>query len=226
MHPDNETPAGNMPDIESTQLSPDILGGSEELIGAGAEAQIYRGEWLGLDVIIKYRQPREYREPEMDASLRLRRCRMEARLMAEARTAGVHTPVIFDIDPENSIIVMERIHGQQLKKCITPGNCRNAGVAVGMLHRAGLVHGDLTTSNMIVTHEGSICLIDFGLGEKSNLLEARGVDLHVFLEAFESTHSGRMECLEDFLESYRESWDGAAEVIERCHEITRRGRYR
>jgi len=225
MHPEDETMTGDTTIPDST-LSPDILNGRKKLMGSGAEALIYEGEWLGLDVVMKHRQPREYREPEMDAILRRRRCRMEARLMVEGRKAGVRTPFIFDIDPEEAVIVMELIRGLPLKECVTPGNCRSTGRGIGRLHEAGIVHGDLTTSNIIMLEDGSPCFIDFGLGEKSTLTETRGVDLHVFMEAFESTHSEKMEYLEEFLRGYSETCSAAPEVIERCREIAGRGRYR
>ncbi|MCJ7608123.1 Kae1-associated serine/threonine protein kinase [Candidatus Bathyarchaeota archaeon] len=92
----------------------------------------------------------------------------------------------------------------------------------------GIVHGDLTTSNVIVTKRSRLVLIDFGLAEYSRELESRGVDLVLGQRVFHSTHHGYgAECYQALLEGYRERVGNveADEVEERVKEITRRGRY-
>ena len=93
-----------------------------------------------------------------------------------------------------------------------------------MLHRAGIVHGDLTPSNMVIRN-GRCVLIDFGLAGVSSEIEARGVDLHVLFQTLDSTTDQSPSLKEAFSQGYLEMFEGAREVLEREQEIERRGRY-
>jgi N6-L-threonylcarbamoyladenine synthase/protein kinase Bud32 len=97
----------------------------------------------------------------------------------------------------------------------------------GKLHTAGIVHGDLTTSNMILRNSDNRCvLIDFGLSQVTTEIEQRGVDIHVLFQTLESTAPDRAESLKKaFIAGYRETFEGATDVIRREHEIGLRGRY-
>ena len=102
--------------------------------------------------------------------------------------------------------------------------CRQIGEIAGKLHGAGIVHGDLTTSNILLDN-GQMFLIDFSLGEKSDQIEAPAVDLHLVKEAFQSAHSQDMDMFEILLDGYSSSFDGAGPVIAKLDEIEKRGRY-
>jgi len=93
-----------------------------------------------------------------------------------------------------------------------------------MLHRNGIVHGDLTTSNMII-RDGSIWLIDLSLGGRNAEIEEMGVDLHLIKEAFQSAHSEIFDSFQIVLDSYRMHFDKADEVLKRVEDIEGRGRY-
>ena len=102
------------------------------------------------------------------------------------------------------------------------------GRLVGKLHKSGLIHGDLTTSNMILAPNGKIFFVDFGLGEKTEELEARGVDLHLMKRALQSTHFQFMEeCFESATKGYAEILgpEISKKVLDKTREIERRGRY-
>lgn len=198
----------------------------------GAEAELHDGRWLGREVIVKKRTPKGYRHPSLDSAIRTQRTKNEARLMLEVRTKGVSVPIIYDIDLARSEITMERIFGPRVKDLFNELPMEEArklakamGRVVALLHANDIVHGDLTTSNMLMRDDGAICMIDFSLGEKTNAVEKKGVDLHLLFEAFHSAHYMREELLEDFLESYKERFAGAGEVIQRVKEIEKRGRY-
>ena len=187
-------------------------------VARGAEAVVEIGE---ADVV-KRRTSKRYRNPGLDRRLIVERTRAEARLIAAARRAGVPTPVIRDVTADT--IVMERVTGEVLKYVATPENVARAGEAVGRLHGAGIVHGDLTTSNMIV-RDGRCVLIDFGLASTSSEVEARGVDLHVFFQTLESTTENYEGLKAAFVEGYTAAFRGAEEVLAREHEVELRGRY-
>jgi bifunctional N6-L-threonylcarbamoyladenine synthase / protein kinase Bud32 len=187
----------------------------------GAEAIVTLAQGLAE----KRRVSKRYRVPALDKRLITERTRAEARLLHMARKAGVPTPVIHDVTPDT--IDMELVPGTLLTLDLTEENLREAGRMVGKLHAAGLMHGDLTTSNLIIRKsDGKCVLIDFGLAQVTQEIEQRGVDLHVLFQTLESTAPERSGGLKAaFGGGYAETFTGAADVIAREHEIELRGRY-
>ncbi|MCW4045917.1 MAG: Kae1-associated kinase Bud32 [Candidatus Bathyarchaeota archaeon] len=208
---------------------------SRQLLKKGAEASLSRAERYGRQVVIKARLPKKYRPAELDTSIRSYRTVHEPQLMNEAKKAGVATPTIFLVDVKNTAVTMEFIEGKQVKQLLnylSPSEqrelCVRVGELIGKLHAHGLIHGDLTTSNMIVNGEGKIFLIDFGLGEKNMELEAKGVDLHLMKRALQSTHYNLAEeCFENVMKGYTAvvGKEEAEKVTEKIKEIEKRGRY-
>lgn len=208
---------------------------SQTLLKKGAEASLYLADWHEKKVVIKARLPKKYRPPELDEKIRGYRTVHEPQLMHEAKKAGVPTPTIFLIDLKNAVITMEFVEGEQVKQLLGSASkkerqelCVKIGKLIGKLHKHGLIHGDLTTSNMIRGVEGKIFLVDFGLGEKNAELEARGVDLHLMKRALQSTHyQFAEECFEAVMSGYSEvlGAEEAGKVLEKIMEIERRGRY-
>jgi len=173
----------------------------------------------------KRRVPKRYRVPALDRRLITGRTRAEARLIHMARKSGVPTPVMQDITWDT--IVMEQVQGTLLSDAVTKAHLREAGRVVGRLHTAGIVHGDLTTSNMILRErDGKCVLIDFGLAQVTSEIEQRGVDIHVMFQTLESTHPSAAGTLKTaFVEGYSDTFTGASDVIAREHAIELRGRY-
>ncbi|MFA5896736.1 MAG: KEOPS complex kinase/ATPase Bud32 [Thermoplasmata archaeon] len=197
----------------------------------GAEAELRRTEFLGRPAVEKFRVPKAYRLPALDEGLRRARIRIEARLMSEARAAGVAVPILYDINLFENKIVMEFIDGPTVKDVLEEGGPRAHAVAkdvgriAGRLHKAGIIHGDLTTSNMIL-RDGRIVMIDFSLGGKDETTEARGVDVHLLREALTSAHRNAAAYYRDVLAGYRQTFGrGAEDVIRKVKEIESRGRY-
>ncbi|MBC7108771.1 MAG: Kae1-associated serine/threonine protein kinase [Methanomassiliicoccales archaeon] len=187
--------------------------------------------WMGRSVIVKSRVPKSYRHPELDRHLRSLRTKNEARLIREARQFGVPTPIIYDIDLQKAELVMEKIEGERVKDALSKADdrdiakiCKEIGRLTAVLHRNGIAHGDLTTSNMIL-RDGKIWLIDFSLGEKNAKIEELGVDFHLLKEAFLSAHSEIFDKFQIVIDSYREHFENADAVIKRMKEIESRGRY-
>jgi TP53 regulating kinase-like protein len=205
------------------------------LLKKGAEASLYLSDWHGRKAVIKTRIPKRYRPEALDKQIRTYRTTHEPQLMHQAKAAGVATPLIYMVNIPEATIVMEYIEGVQVKQHLNKAPkaerkkiCLKIGELVGKLHKNGLIHGDLTTSNMVLTPQGTIFLVDFGLGEKSVELEAKGVDLHLLKRALQSTHFAFWDaCFDDVLAGYSlVLGDELAEkVYEKINEIERRGRY-
>jgi TP53 regulating kinase-like protein len=205
------------------------------LIKKGAEADLYLADWHGRKVVLKKRLPKKYRPSALDEQIRAYRTIHEPQLMHEAKKAGVPTPIIFLVDRKNTTIIMEYIEGKQVKQLLSEVSrserrslCFRIGESIGKLHEYGIVHGDLTTSNLIQHPEGKIFFVDFGLGDKTKELEARGVDLHLMKRALQSTHyKFAEECFESAIEGYSSvlKSETSENVLDKIREIERRGRY-
>ena len=205
------------------------------LLKKGAEASLFLAKWHDRNVIIKTRLPKKYRPAKLDKAIRTYRTVHEPQLMHEAKKAGVPTPTIFLVDVENATILMEYIEGTQVKKLLAKLSakqrneiCVGIGELIGKLHAHDVIHGDLTTSNMILNAEGKVFLVDFGLGEKNSELEAKGVDLHLMKRALQSTHyQFAEECFAAVARGYATvvGENKAKDVLDKISEIERRGRY-
>ena len=205
------------------------------LLKKGAEASLFLADWQGKHVVIKQRLPKAYRPPQLDQTIRRYRSVHEPQLIHEAKRAGVSTPIIFMVDVENATTFMEYIEGHQVKALLDTLSaedrdelCRKIGGEIAKLHLQGIVHGDLTTSNMILDSKGVVFFVDFGLGEKTVEVEAQGVDLHLLKRALQSTHFAHAdECFAAVLRGYANVMGAKAEVAvcEKIREIEKRGRY-
>ncbi|MDR3206445.1 MAG: Kae1-associated serine/threonine protein kinase [Candidatus Methanoplasma sp.] len=196
----------------------------------GAEATVFETAFLGRDAVAKVRSPKGYRHPDLDASIRRARMRNEVRLMRDARRAGVRTPVVYDVDVEKCTVIMERIEGEKLKDALDSSDlslaiCAAVGRAVAALHDAGICHGDLTTSNMMLAADGGICLIDFSMGKSAATAEDIGVDIGLLERAFASAHPGLERQYAALIDAYMKKKKRPEEVLKKLEEIRNRGRY-
>ncbi len=195
-----------------------------ELIKLGAEAALYRDK----DRVIKQRLEKRYRHPELDKFLRRYRTRREAKLLQKLREIGVNTPKLIEVKEEDYTIIMQYVDGVTLKRYLSPEKIdimEDVGNVVAKIHKAGIIHGDLTTSNFIVK-DSEIYVIDLGLGFFSRSVEDRAVDLLSFRRSYIATHPQLYEGWERFLERYVEYMDGDGEdVLKRMEEVAKRARY-
>ena len=203
-----------------------------EIVQRGAEAVLYLGELGGERVLVKERVRKGYRIPELDGKIRFRRTRHEAELLSRARRAGVSTPRVMETGKDR--IVMEWIEGKRVKDCFNglpkkerEGVAGLIGETVAKLHSGGIVHGDLTTSNMILTKEkGCLYLIDFGLGKFSRKTEDQAVDLYLLYEALRSTHFQHLEgAWKAVLNAYKLKYPKANMILSQIERIRTRRRY-
>jgi Kae1-associated kinase Bud32 len=198
------------------------------VIKRGAEAVLY----LDNNHLVKERVKKGYRLSEIDEKLRKSRTRKEAKLLSDAMRCGISTPDIVSVDEKNSKIAMDYIEGKRLKEFFNQTDDKNrenvaelVGKSVGLLHRNGIVHGDLTTSNMILKDD-KVYFIDFGLGENTRRVEALATDLSVLREAFKSTHFKHLNLLwNSFIKGYKQTNDNFNKVLETLNDIEKRGRY-
>jgi Kae1-associated kinase Bud32 len=204
----------------------------EKLIKRGAEAEILLSEWLEKKVILKIRMPKPYRLKVIDEQLRGARTKEEAKLFLEARREGIHTPLIYDVDIKKGQITMEWVEGRRIKdflEDLSPKEmervCELIGKDIARLHRANIIHGDITTSNLFLSNS-SIVWIDFGLGEKSEEIERKAVDLHVLMEVFESTHPKYKECFDWVIQEYKMEYKQGNQVLRQMEDLIKRGRYK
>lgn len=120
---------------------------------------------------------------------------------------------------------------EHLLRCLTrvaelAALARKVGRAVAKLHDGGVVHGDLTTSNMIVRDDGELVLIDFGLAYTTTLAEDKAVDLYVLERAISSAHSARGTLFQAILDEYRRVSRHWTPTLQKFAEVRLRGRKR
>lgn len=198
---------------------------TREVIGAEARVTI------GTDRVTKRRLPKAYRHPTLDGRLRRERTATEARLTSLARREGVPTPVVYDVDPREGRLVVERVGETDLREGLTPDRVRTVGRHLAAIHDAGFVHGDPTPRNVRIgegrdarERDERSYLIDFGLGYHTDHVEDYAMDLHVFERSLAGTAADPDACREAFEAGYFERGDAA--VRERLRGIEGRGRYR
>ena len=203
-----------------------LLGNKIEAVGA--EAEISFGDFLGKKSAVKSRVVKKYRNEILDSRIRKERTKQEALLLHRAKEAGVPTPFIYKIDRKGCAIVMERVEGKLLRKILDEKNykniCKDIGKNVAILHKEGIVHGDLTTSNIIL-RDNDLVFIDFGLGFFSNKAEDFAVDLLNFKKTYSATHFKLGEGWGMLAESYAKEFGKGKEVVRLIEGIEKRARY-
>lgn len=210
----------------------------EKIIHKGAEANLIYGHWFGREVIFKHRIPKGYRIEQIDKNLRVNRTLNEGKALIRVKNYGVNVPQVYEIEATKSMIVMKFIKGEKLKdalKSITNKQkvkfLNEIGKFIAILHKNGHIHGDITTSNVIITETKEVFIIDFGLHEYSDQIENKSTDLHLFKRVLISSHGDDFKlCFEAFLEGYRNGY--GTEKIKECEYIINnisvietRGRY-
>jgi|YelNatPaOPRAMG01_1025707.scaffolds.fasta_scaffold14912_2 Kae1-associated kinase Bud32 len=203
-----------------------------QILRQGAEAILYLDDFDGQKVLVKERIKKDYRIEQIDNKLRKERTKEEVKLMTEARKIGVLTPKIFHVDYEKFKIIMEFLEGKRLKEFFYEAEEEEIekisfeiGKLIGKLHSSGIIHGDLTTSNMILK-DNQIYFIDFGLGFFSKRIEDQGVDLNLLFEALRATHFKILNvCWENIVKGYKQEYKYAEQVLKKVEEIETRARY-
>lgn len=188
----------------------------------------FKGAEATLEIdenVVKKREPKKYRNQELDTKIRKKRTETEMKIMKEARKHEVSVPQIEQVD--DHVLEMEKIEGEQLKDVLKENleAMEEIGRNTSRLHKADIIHGDLTTRNVMLGD--SLYLIDFGLAFRSQKVEDRAVDIHLLKQVLESSHPEvAEEAWENFLQGYRDKYKKSKEVLERLEEVEKRGRYK
>ena len=199
----------------------------QKTIQKGAEAIII----LKGNKIIKKREIKSYRIPEIDDKIRKLRTRSEGKLLQKAYEI-IKIPKIEEINESSKEIIMEFIEGKKLSEHFDnfplkeqKQICKEIGKNIAKLHDSNLIHGDLTTSNMILKNK-EIFFIDFGLGFSSSKIEDKAVDIHLLRQALEAKHfQNWKELFEEILKEYGINSE-SKKILEQLKKVESRGRYK
>mmetsp|Transcript_21277 Transcript_21277/g.37667 ORF Transcript_21277/g.37667 Transcript_21277/m.37667 type:complete len:223 (-) Transcript_21277:2339-3007(-) len=207
-----------------------------ELIYQGAEARVFKISLFGSPAVLKERFKKSYRHPDLEARLCKARHTQEVRASARALKAGVLTPTVFLADAKSNKIVMEFVEGKCLRDVIDHADnakkesiSKALGGLLGRLHNADIIHGDLTTSNVLQRDvDNKLVLIDFGLAKSNANVEDKAVDMYVLERAFLSTHPGSEQIFSKVMESYFSalSEKNREKVRAKFKQVQQRGRKR
>ena len=161
-----------------------------KLLKKGAEADIYLTKWNGKNSILKVRKKKDYRNEILDTRIRTLRTMREAKMISEVKSFGITTPLVYFVDQKKSEIYLKFVRGKLVRdlgdKMIIKA-CKKIGETVGTLHKNGIMHGDLTTSNFIATDK-KLVILDFGLSQWADKVEDHAIDLRLFKEVLNSAH--------------------------------------
>jgi len=201
-----------------------------KLLRKGAEGDLFFTTWNDLEAILKSRKKKDYRNSSLDYRLRKQRTIRESQIMSEVKEFGIRTPLIHFVDIKNCDIIMQKIDGVlvgDLPNIKLVNVCKKIGKLVGIMHKNGIAHGDLTTSNFIKSGN-NIFIIDFGLANRTLKSDDHAVDLRLFKEILNSSHAGVFEkAWSNFLSGYKSSVgkERFSKITNKVMIIESRGRY-
>ena len=201
-----------------------------KLIRRGAEGDIFFTTWNSQKAILKSRKKKDYRNSSLDYRLRKQRTIRESQIMSEVKEFGIHAPLIHFVDIINCDIIMQKIDGvlvRDLPNSKLVNVCKKIGRLVGTMHKNGIAHGDLTTSNFIIS-KGNTFIIDFGLANRTLKSDDHAIDLRLFKEILNSAHADIFErAWSNFLSGYKSSIgkERFAKITNKVMIIESRGRY-
>ena len=227
---------------------PSFFPSSTVLVQQGAESRLFLSTYLSSACIVKQRFVKRYRHPSLDSSISRQRLWSECRSAVRVRRSGVDAPVVYYVDEAERLIVMERVDGVTVKQWMrdeeskqatadneTAAVMRGIGRTIAAVHSCGVIHGDLTTSNLMLRHQARrdpadntphLTVIDFGLAHNSTLIEDRAVDLYVLERAFLSTHPNSQSKFDVVLNGYLTGLKDGSKVLQKLHLVRQRGRKR
>src|SRR3989344_5223378 len=196
-----------------------------KMIAQGAEAILTKKG----NAIIKNRTKKGYRLPQLDEKLRRQRTRKESKILQKISSI-IPVPRVIASSEQTTTILLEYIQGKKMSEHLDRLRngkeiCKVIGQHLAKLHDSNIVHGDLTTSNMILAPDNKLYFIDFGLSFESSRAEDKAVDIHILKEALKAKHYQIAEAyFNAVVEGYTSS-KNASVVLERLKAVEKRGRY-
>ncbi|MHA7734298.1 KEOPS complex kinase/ATPase Bud32 [Nitrosopumilus sp. S6] len=201
-----------------------------KLIKKGAEADIYQTVWQNSNAILKIRKIKNYRNSSLDFKIRKQRTIKESQIISQVKSFGIPAPLVYFVNLKNTSIIMQEIPGKpvhDLSESKIIQLSKTIGKLVGMLHKNGIMHGDLTTSNFIF-FKNNVYVIDFGLSQNTIKPEDYAVDLRLIKEILNSAHAKIMiPAWKNFLLGYKSIVGNAnyVKITKLVSDIESRGRY-
>ena len=201
-----------------------------KLLKKGAEADVYLSSWNGKKAILKIRKEKTYRNSVLDKRIRKQRTIKESEIISQVKSFGISTPLIYFLDVNKCTILMQYIDGKlvrDMNEKVIEKTCFEIGKIVGILHKNGIMHGDLTTSNFILSKK-KLILIDFGLASRTEKPDDHAIDLRLFKEILNSAHANILnKSWSNFLKGYSKSVGEkySKKIIKLVAVIESRGRY-
>ena len=201
-----------------------------KLLKKGAEADVYLSSWNGKKAILKIRKEKTYRNLVLDKKIRKHRTIKESEIISQVKSFGISTPLIYFLDINKCSILMQYIDGKlvrDMNEKVIEKTCFEIGKIVGILHKNGIMHGDLTTSNFILSKK-KLILIDFGLANRTEKPDDHAIDLRLFKEILNSAHANILnKSWNNFLKGYSKSVGEkyCKKIIKLVGVIESRGRY-
>jgi len=201
-----------------------------KLLKKGAEADIYQTKWQNSKAILKIRKIKNYRNPLLDSKIRKQRTIKESQMISLVKSFGIHTPLVYFVNLKKSSIIMQEISGKpihDLSESKIIKLSKDIGKLVGTLHKNGVMHGDLTTSNFILFQK-TVFVIDFGLSQNTIKPEDHAVDLRLIKEILNSAHAKIMlSAWKNFLLGYKSIVGHVyySKITNLVSDIESRGRY-
>jgi TP53 regulating kinase-like protein len=201
-----------------------------KLMKKGAEADIYQLMWQNSKAILKIRKSKNYRNSILDSKICKQRTIKESQMLSQVKSFGIPTPLVYFVNLKNNSIMMQEIPGKpihDLSESKIIELSKQIGKLVGTLHKNGVMHGDLTTSNFILFQK-IVYVIDFGLAQNTIKSEDHAVDLRLIKEILNSAHAKIMQSAwENFLIGYKSVVGSTsfAKITKLVLDIESRGRY-
>ena len=195
----------------------------QTIIQQGAEAIIYKIE----NKIVKDRISKSYRYPELDNKIRKSRTKSESKIINKLQTI-ISVPKLLKTDEKNFKIFLEYLPGKKLSDHLENLDYKKIAKKIAenitKIHNQDIIHGDLTTSNMIFK-DNKVYFIDFGLGFHSKKIEDKAVDLHLLQQALEAKHfTIYKQVFKIIINNYKANQNEL--IIPRIKIIEKRGRYK
>ncbi len=192
-----------------------------KIMSVGAESKVF----LNGNEIIKDRIKKGYRIAELDKKLRISRTKLEFKILNKCYSLGIRVPRPIKLSKSLTKIFMEYLGNKTLKDNFNIKYLNDAAMMIAKMHNRGIIHGDLTTANMIIKGD-KIYLIDFGLGYFSQKTEDKATDLFLLKNALKAKHTKVYKrAYRSFLENYKRYSEEYEKIAERLEEIESRRRY-